>query len=511
MNLNKLIKNKISDKNCKFFIVLYALFNAILFLFICSKSSPLYVLNDWCDANSFFTMGKGMANGLIIYKDLFEQKGPLLYLIHAISYFISNNTFLGVFIFEIISFTVFLYFTGKIITLYCRKVHLVWSIPLISFSILSSFVFIFGDSAEEFCLPFLSISLYYFFNYYKNIFPNKMPAKQIMLNGFIAGCVLWIKYTILGFWIGFAAFLCIGLLINKKVKEAFLSGVYFIIGMIIATIPWILYFIVNNALGNMIEVYFIVNMSAYSESASILKRVIMAIVHALAYAKKLWLFSIITGIGYMYIIVTKKIIENIYGKIALTLTVLVSIICIYYGTNYRYYFLILMPYIVLGIIAIIKMLEKYANEKLLNLLFLFTPLYIIGFTILTCAISPNFGFRKAKKEDLVQYQFAEIINQKEHATLLNYGFLDGGFFTVTDISPNVKYFSAPNIKYENYPEIIDEQNRYIKEALVDFIVIKVENQDQGKDIPYLYENYEKIKERLVVEEAKYYYMLFEKK
>ena len=99
---------KISDKQYKYIEYFYCLLIAIIFISICSKSSFLYPLNNWDDANSFFTMGKGMANGLMIYKDLFEQKGPLLYLIHAIAYLISNDTFLGVFIFEVISFSIFL-------------------------------------------------------------------------------------------------------------------------------------------------------------------------------------------------------------------------------------------------------------------------------------------------------------------------------------------------------------------------------------------------------------------
>ena len=226
--INEFYNKKLSSNKIKGIIVIYCLLNAIIFLTICSKNSFLYPFNNWDDPNSFFTMGKGMANGLIIYKDLFEQKGPLLYLIHAICYMISNNTFIGVFIFEIISFTIFLYFINKTISLYCRKMHTLWATPLISYIILSSYVFIAGDSAEEFCLPLLAISLYYMLNYFKNIYPNKMPTKQVVLNGILAGMVFCIKYNLLGFWFGFAAFLCIGLLINKKVKDAFLTGIYFI-------------------------------------------------------------------------------------------------------------------------------------------------------------------------------------------------------------------------------------------------------------------------------------------
>ncbi len=42
-------------------------------LYFCSASSPRYAINPWVDANAFFTVGKAMANGIIPYKDIFEE------------------------------------------------------------------------------------------------------------------------------------------------------------------------------------------------------------------------------------------------------------------------------------------------------------------------------------------------------------------------------------------------------------------------------------------------------
>ena len=464
-----------------------------------------------------------MANGLIIYKDLFEQKGPILYLIHAIAYIISNTTFFGVFIFEIIAFSIFLYFVNKIISIYFRKIHFLWSTPLVSFIILSNYVFISGDSAEEFCLPLLAISLYYMLNYYKNIYPEKMPTKQIIINGIIAGCVLCIKYNLLAFWLGFAGFLCIGLLINKKVrkvdspneksydffyaiKTAVLSGIYFLLGMTIPVIPWIIYFAINNALYDVIDVYFIVNITAYSTQTNIINRILTALSGSLIYIRNSPLFSGLTLIGYIYIMIDKTIIPNKYGKIALTLTILISVIGVYYGANQMYYFLILMAFIVLGLIFLARLIEKYISKKILYI----TPIYIILIVILCCMRSPNYQFHKTDKNELVQYQFAEIIENKPNATLLNYGFLDGGFYTVTNIVPNTRHFHKPNIEYEKYPQIMDEQNRCIKEALVDFVVAKFEKEEDSYNIPYLYENYNEIK-TVYVDNEKSYYKLFQLK
>lgn len=354
MKFKNILSFLTSEKKSKYLIMFYSVLNAILFLTICSKSSFLYPFNNWDDPNCFFTVGKGMANGYVPYRDLFEQKGPLLYLLHAITYLISNRTFFGVFLFEILSFSVFLYFTYKIMALYVRKIHVVWAFPLISFVVLSSYVFISGDSAEEFTMPLLAISLYYMLHYYKNIYPNKMPTKELILNGFIAGLVLWIKYNLLGFWFGFALFLCISLLINKKIKDAFLTGVYFLLGMFIATVPWLIYFGINGALYDLFYVYFFVNISSYSSQLNIVDRLIRCFHDANMYAKNLWLFSIITYIGYGYVMISKKCIPNVCGKVALTFSILFMIIGVYFGTNHVYYFLILMTFMILGLVAISK-------------------------------------------------------------------------------------------------------------------------------------------------------------
>ena len=54
-----------------FLIFLYCLLAAFVVLTICTKSSFLYPFNDWVDANCFFTVGKSMAEGKVLYRDIY--------------------------------------------------------------------------------------------------------------------------------------------------------------------------------------------------------------------------------------------------------------------------------------------------------------------------------------------------------------------------------------------------------------------------------------------------------
>ena len=70
-----------------------ALLAAVALLF-CSKSSPLYPINDWSDANIYFSIGKGMLRGEVVYRDLYDHKGPLLYALHALCALVSPFFFI---------------------------------------------------------------------------------------------------------------------------------------------------------------------------------------------------------------------------------------------------------------------------------------------------------------------------------------------------------------------------------------------------------------------------------
>lgn len=82
------------------------------------KELFLYPLNNGSDIQCFFTVGKGMMHGLVPYRDLVEQKGPLLYFLYGLASLVSSRSFFGVYLLEILSYTFFLFYSYKIVTLF---------------------------------------------------------------------------------------------------------------------------------------------------------------------------------------------------------------------------------------------------------------------------------------------------------------------------------------------------------------------------------------------------------
>jgi len=72
--------------------------SAVVTITVVSTCSPLFPFNPWDDANCFFTLGRGIIHGKVPYRDLYEQKGPLLYFLYALAALISEKSFTGAWI-----------------------------------------------------------------------------------------------------------------------------------------------------------------------------------------------------------------------------------------------------------------------------------------------------------------------------------------------------------------------------------------------------------------------------
>ncbi|HBV52215.1 MAG TPA: hypothetical protein DEF06_07995, partial [Clostridiales bacterium] len=131
--------------------IFFAVFSALL-LSVCSMCSFLFPIHDRVDQNVFFTVGREILNGKVIYRDLFEHKGPLTYFIHAAAALISETSFLGVYLIEIVSLTVFLIFAYKTALFFTNRQFSFYSAMLLAVVLLCSECFQRGDNVEELCL-----------------------------------------------------------------------------------------------------------------------------------------------------------------------------------------------------------------------------------------------------------------------------------------------------------------------------------------------------------------------
>lgn len=458
--------------------ILFSIFISFLFLLIASKNSFLYPMNDWVDIDCIFTVGKSLKNGTILYKDIFEHKGPVIYLISYISSFISSNSFIGFWLFEIIAITGILFFTIKITRLFLDNNKIIYfSLPIVGMLLLSSKCFSFGGSCEEFMSFPLCYSLYYFLKLFKHVKINKI---EHILNGVCLSLIFWTKFNMIGFYIA-VYFVIVLVSIIKKTKEYIVPILFNLVGFFIITFFVLFYFIYNNALFDLFKVYFYDNIFVYGEKASISTKL-------LRFLKRVQLFSItdLFVIFPMYISFIKGFFSKKNNKFYFVLFFgfLLMLIGIYIGKFYDYYLFLISAFsflIIIFIDMIIKLLNKFFIKffhfdfnkiKFFNNNKMFICLIIINFLlcfIMLFSAGKNIWYMKYNKEDLPQYKFAEIINSVEDATILNYRFLDAGFYHASGILPINKYFYFSNLVVD---EMVEEQDNIVKNGQVDFIITR---------------------------------------
>ena len=97
--------------------ILFLIFSFLLIL-VFSKSSPLYAFNDSGDINTYMIIGKGIKNGYMPYRDLFDHKGPVFLFLFGLINLISETSFVGVFIMEVITCYVSIHFVSEIFKIY---------------------------------------------------------------------------------------------------------------------------------------------------------------------------------------------------------------------------------------------------------------------------------------------------------------------------------------------------------------------------------------------------------
>lgn len=469
-------------------LFLFALATAAAALFFCTRSSPAYPINDWADANIYFTIGKGMTRGRVVYRDLYDHKGPLLYALHALCALVSFHDFFGVYLMEVLLTTAFLCFAYKLLRLYGARLSAWAAVPVLALLILTSLSFAQGDSAEEMCLPLAACSLYHVLRHLRSG-DKRMSARGLLLEGTLLGCVFWIKFTMIGMQIGLLAALLLRCLIRREGRDFFRSLGLLLAGFALSTLPWLLYFGLNGALLPWLKTYLYDNLFLYSagEGAGLLAKC-----KAMARSLLDWLggnlrYTPLIALGFVWFL--KRARRAPWEATAACLSVALGAFFVFVGgKSYPYYGLALAALVPPGLIPLCAPFDKI-TDKLRNL-----PRHALlaGLCALSIALCPpasvnmnaNEGVRFGQpRSETMQYRFAAQIGAQPNATLLNYGFMDAGFYTAAGLVPTVKYFHFNNVPLA---EMKQEQDRYIAQGLCDFVVTR------GKQPEGMNEHYELI-------------------
>lgn len=481
----------------------FSLLVSFAVLIVCSKNSFLYPMNDWVDVNCFFTVGRGIIHGLVPYRDLYDQKGPLLYFVYALASLISEHSFLGVFVIEVLLFALFLYICGCTATLLSGKTYAFWlTVSGLGICIPLSPAFSHGGSAEEFFLPAFAGALYIVLKAMHNRQP--LTRGQSILLGILAAAALWTKYTFCGLFAGLAAAVLVWYLADRMMKSLPGLIIWAMIGVAALTVPVLLWYLLNDAADELYQVYFVDNLTLYSQN-----------IRGGNYADPLpnllnnlsWSIPAALGLAGLFITAKKfwrELLAAMFGTVVLFIFTYAS------GRKYPYYAMVMACFAPLGFGMLFHFVPSHFSD---------TKAFHRAIAVLTVSVallspvaslhwSKNVYLMNISKAELPPYRFAETIRQAEDRTLLNYGFLDGGFYLAADSLPVTRFFCTLN---NDLSEMREEQRTAIAEGRTAFIVTRGAGQGRGKGMSHDMSGYRPVDTcSMIFEGREWTYTLYER-
>lgn len=491
-------------------VYLFCLFTAAVLITLFSRSSLLYPFNNWADTNIYMTIGREMLHGAVPYRDLFDHKGVLWYLLYMAANLVSTKTFLGLYLIEIFSFSIFLFYSWKLLDMFCPSFYAAAVLPFLGCLAAVSDAFGMGGSAEEIHLSLAAAGLYYLIRFIHNT--DSKPAScgcshkmrdsspvisypVLFLNGIFAGCVLWSKYSLLGFWFIWMASVFFLLVFRREWKRSLISCAAFLLGMAAVSIPCLLYLLATGSLSDFWNTYIVINLryaggTEHQSLTGLLQNSLHYFLMMFGWNKILGTLAI-TGLA---AVTAFPVYSRSFAKrLALPLLFLCAVGVEYMGNvSHFYYFMVVAPFLVLFFLAV-GVLFPRATSQAAAFMQIFSDCREGGISrsraarqflqaaACLCLLaasciygwhrSPNVPYMKYGREELTQYQAAAIIDQQEHPTLMYYhNLLDIGILMASEHArPWGKYYFMPNISYEAWPEIHDAQEEGIQNREADFV------------------------------------------
>jgi hypothetical protein len=303
------------------------------------------------DTSVYISITQGITRGHVLYKNLADNKGPLLYFLSVPGFYLGGTT--GVWITELIIIFISFLFMYKTALLFTNN-----KIALLTmfFTSLATHPFYYVNAGtEEYALPFLAVSFYIFTKHY--ISTKKTLFFETVILGVSFACSIMIRLNMFPLWAGFCLIIMVESIIKKKYIDMLKYIIGFILGISIIFIPVYLYLRINNAIGDFYNYVILGSITRGFRSSlkDFVKIFYLVINRSFSFiplcAGLIWLFTKFKNISIFYF----------YGYIA---SYLLSVIFLSFLYGNSHYNLILIPFFVPAIIFLSEsLLEAFSKIK----------------------------------------------------------------------------------------------------------------------------------------------------
>lgn len=437
--------------------ILFALF-CLLILFVISPDSYTHGAYNRIDSAWMFMCGKAWMNGMVPYVDFADSKGPILWLIYGAGYLLSNTDYHGVFWISwlwYIAIYIFTYKTAFIFLKNSRKTFLCTILMTLSFF---NPWFHYETRAEDFTLLFLIISLYIVSS---KIYKEERKIsfdRDFFILGICFAILLLIKFNIAAMQTIFSLYLYY---FCTKERYSFIKPVvYGLAGVMIVTMPFVVYFLIVGNLGAFIQEYFLGTMQTV-DSGSLINVYLKEWLEVINDPARLTLLALIL-VG--CILMTRELHHDRYYP--LLSSVFVFALTIRHAF-WPYYFNTCSFCVLWLLIFTLLRTNRHFNFKNVAIISLIVFCYSIVSNIFTSQVFRPVFFRHYPEETHFKI-VSDIMSHTTNPTLINAGYHEFGYGINAHSLPGGKYWTLQN----GAPEaMITEHRNEIMSGKSDYIFV----------------------------------------
>lgn len=432
------------------------LFMTVIMSFVV-QSNPWSLVLPRHDSSMFMYYGFAMLDGRIPYTEIFDHKGPILFLVEYFGALLSpKGSFLGFWLLEILawlsSFT-FLYLTAKRIVGVNKA--LICLLSIIPFSIWSIQG---GNLSEEFALPFISYALWWFTHYAtKKEKDNWIYATSLGITGAL---VFFMRANMVSVWFVIGIYV---IFVNAQAHTyrkliVWISQV--IIGGLAVTIPLITYGFLHGNLREAFYQSFILN-SQYSSQVQ---------------GGKLSTFtyfmnhSLETIVGIVFVAFIVKFIIEIFDKnfsVYYLMIILYALInwytVIMSGNPFDHYSMTLIPIFLISAVLLINDIPLNFKQLLILQISLIIIIIFTGIQSVKTSIHRIDGRTNTEK------RFANYIANHGEGDIYVHN-IDANIYNLSQRYSNSRFYVLPMLEYNKHNDLSEEFMMSFKNNKPQFIV-----------------------------------------
>ncbi len=304
------------------------------------------------DSSVFRYIARGIAGGKLIYRDMFDHKGPLLYLINFIGYKIHAD--FGIWLLEFANLAATLGFSYLAVKKALQNRVLGMTVVLLSYRLLLSY-YDGGNLVEEYSMFFLAVALYYFTCYFLD---GTVKTKQVAVCGACFICVCMLRPNGAGAFAVFVLAVLADLCRQKKWEELRRDILAFLLGCVLCLLPFLLYFTVKGIWKDFWECYIVFN-GRYTAAGS--KRAILAEMCNLFGTG--YIPGVLAAASAMLCMRTRDTFAKKWFLLVCLANVLLNfVLCCMSGRGYGHYGMTVLPSLCLLHAAMVRVLLEFCRE-----------------------------------------------------------------------------------------------------------------------------------------------------